>query len=126
MIKKILRHLHGLFREHIQKPLTRSPHWSATRKAFLKTNATCAACNGTTKLNVHHKEPFHLDPALELDPKNLITLCMGSLECHLLIGHGDDFKAYNPNVAEDAATVLRDASQRDAIILKAKQNRKYV
>jgi 5-methylcytosine-specific restriction endonuclease McrA len=59
-------------------------------------------------LNVHHKKPFHLFPQLELEPTNLITLCMESgKDCHIKLGHGDNFKAYNPNVEEDVNAVAK-------------------
>ena len=83
----------------------RSSKWPAARKKHMKTNPVCEACGSSTELDVHHIKPFHLHPTLELDPANLITLCMEN-DCHLYVGHGDNFKAYNPNVKEDAATVL--------------------
>jgi hypothetical protein len=59
-------------------------------------------------LNVHHVLPFHLKPELELDPSNLITLC-SSLDknCHLDIGHGDNFRAYNASVREYALRISK-------------------
>ena len=83
----------------------RSSQWEGVRNKFLKENPTCAACGADKRLNVHHKHPFHLHPELELDPTNFITLCM-VMDCHLLVGHGDNFKAYNPDVAADAASIL--------------------
>jgi hypothetical protein len=85
--------------------------------------------NQVIKLPVHHhKKPYHLHPELELDPNNLITLCMENL-CHIDIGHGDSFKAYNPNVAEDASTVLANKEQLKRILaevsVKAKQQRLF-
>jgi len=94
----------------------RSPHWPTVEKHFREVHPTCAACGGTERLNVHHIIPFHVNAALELDPNNLITLCMGKLECHLKIGHMDDFKRSNPNVKEDCAKILADQSKRDEII----------
>ncbi len=76
-------------------------------------------------MNVHHMKPFHLDPPLELDPTNLISLCMGKFECHIRIGHGDDFKAYNPSVQVDAALCLRNPGSRADIEAKAKAKRLY-
>src|SRR5271154_2464130 len=102
---KFAKVIHGLAREHIVKTLTRSGEWPTVRKHFLEKNPTCAACGGKSLLNVHHKEPFHLDPRLELDDNNLITLCIRNL-CHIDIGHGDDYKFYNPNVVKDAAEAL--------------------
>jgi len=90
------------------KPLAlRSPHWETTRKNHLKLQPTCAACGGTNKLQVHHKQPFHLHPELELDQNNLITLCeYGDVDCHYNIGHFRNWKSFNPNVEQDAKEKL--------------------
>jgi 5-methylcytosine-specific restriction protein A len=88
----------------------RSPRWPITRLAHLHTNPSCAACGATTKLEVHHKAPFQTNPQLELDPKNLITLCESTSDgiiCHLCVGHIGNYKEYNSNVEEDAARILR-------------------
>lgn len=90
------------------KPLSlRSPKWHGVRDAFLKDHASCAACGGTVKLQVHHKQPFHLHPDLELEPTNLITLCETVTKCHLKIGHLGNWKSFNPNVVDDAANTLK-------------------
>lgn len=84
----------------------RSGCWPRIRAQHLEHNPACAVCGGTEKLEVHHRKPFHLEPALELDPDNLITLCeanKGGVNCHLFVGHLGNFKAFNPAVAEDAA-----------------------
>ena len=83
----------------------RSSKWPGVEHAHLKQFPTCAACGSAKHVQVHHMRPFHLHPELELDPNNLISLCMDN-DCHIYIGHGDDFKAYNPNVKEDAAKVF--------------------
>ena len=48
-------------------------------------------------------------------------------DCHLLVGHGDNFKAFNPNVVEDAAYIAarRDklTESIDEMAKKAKENR---
>lgn len=121
---KFARIVQGLAREHIGKALTRSGEWQTVRKHFLEKNSVCAACGGNSLLNVHHKKPFHLDPRLELDETNLITLCIKNL-CHIEIGHGDDYKAYNPNVETDAKEILMHPDAKDSIVARAKQNRKY-
>lgn len=72
---------------------------------------------------MHHLKPFHLFPKLELDPANLITLCMTKKMCHLLIGHGDDFAMYNPNARLDAHLVLAEPERREEICALAKKNR---
>jgi 5-methylcytosine-specific restriction endonuclease McrA len=124
MLKHILNVAKSLVREHITKATTRSNAWASIRKAHLKKNPTCAACGGTQFLQVHHKEPFHLDPSKELDLTNLITLCMGEYECHLKIGHGDNFKAYNPTVEPDSETVRTRPDRRFEINELAEKNRK--
>jgi len=104
----------------IEKP--RSPLWPKTEKAYRKLHPVCECCGSKVKLNVHHKKPFHLYPELELDETNLITLCMDK-ECHLKIGHGDNFKDYNPNVVIDVQELNQDISKFDEIALEAKTNR---
>jgi len=84
------------------KGLTRSPRWWRVRKTHLAAHSDCAACGGVKKPEVHHIHPFHLAPERELDPTNLVTLCESSTACHFLIGHGKDWKAFNPTVREDA------------------------
>jgi hypothetical protein len=57
------------------------------------------------KLEVHHIKPFHLHPELELEPKNLITLCENKsdgVNCHLLFGHLGSFRSFNVRVISDA------------------------
>lgn len=83
----------------------RSGRWRAVRAAHLAAHPACEVCGGADKLEVHHKQPFHLNPALELDPANLITLCeanKGGVNCHLHFGHLGCYRAFNPDVAVDA------------------------
>jgi 5-methylcytosine-specific restriction enzyme A len=99
-------------KEKIQgKPFSvRSSKWQTVRKNFLESNKTCAACGAEINLQVHHKKPFHTHPELELDLKNLITLCeeKGERGCHLKLGHLGDWKSYNPNVEKDARKKLKE------------------
>ena len=84
----------------------RSSKWPTARAAHLKDHGTCAVCNGTKNLEVHHIKPFHVDPSLELDPTNFITLCesgKNGINCHLLVGHLGNFKSVNLDVVADAA-----------------------
>jgi hypothetical protein len=74
-------------------------------------------------LQVHHILPFHLNPQLELDPSNLITLCMGKLECHLIIGHGGDYKDYNPSVVKHAELCRLKPLERKVIESMAKSGK---
>jgi len=104
MIHRVVAAIKDVFQG---KPLAlRSSHWHSVRETFIKTHNTCAACGNTTKLQVHHKQPFHLHPDLELDPSNLITLCESTTKCHLEIGHLGNWKSFNPDVVEDAAKSL--------------------
>ena len=84
----------------------RSSEWSRVRKEFLEKNPVCACCGGDKKLQVHHIQPFHSHPELELEESNLITLCRRKkygIDCHLLVGHLGWFKNVNLHVEEDAA-----------------------
>jgi hypothetical protein len=90
----------------------RSPHWPAVEKAFRKLHPQCVACvvKSVTHIQIHHRFPFHYcialgRPDLELDMRNLITLCewkSPSPNHHLLIGHLDSFASSGLDVAEDA------------------------
>jgi 5-methylcytosine-specific restriction endonuclease McrA len=126
MLKHFVNVAHSLLREHVVKRVTRSSEWHSVEKAHLKVQPFCAACGSNNRLQVHHKEPFHLDPALELDPTNLITLCMDTNECHLKLGHGDNFKAYNPNIVADVEALVKDPSVRSLLEARAKENRKFI
>lgn len=88
----------------------RSPHWRVVRHQHLASQPACAACGGTTNLEVHHIQPFHLRPDLELQFDNLITLCeskKGGLNCHLALGHMGNYRTgVNPFVQNDASFIL--------------------
>ena len=107
---------------HVGHGKERSPKWPHVEKLHLKLEPVCAACGSSKKLNVHHKKPFHLFPESELDLNNLITLCMDK-ECHVKIGHGGNFKDYNPDVAEDSAKVLANQSLFEEVVADAEKKR---
>jgi 5-methylcytosine-specific restriction enzyme A len=91
----------------------RSPEWPRVRREWLAQCPTCAACGTRKNVEVHHKQPFHLFPALELDPKNFITLCeQPTIEHHLHVGHLGNWKNFNPNVVTDAAKLFSTAQGR--------------
>lgn len=106
-----------------KKSHLRSPQWNSVRDAHLVEHGTCAACDGNENLQVHHVLPFHLHPEKELDPDNLVTLCMGEWDCHLNIGHGGSFRAFNPHVHEDAYRFRHSGPMRHEIIAEAKKGR---
>ncbi|HYE70421.1 MAG TPA: HNH endonuclease [Aquabacterium sp.] len=98
-----------------QRGLRRSSAWATVRAEHLRANPECAACGGRTHLAVHHKVPFHVDPARELDPDNLITLCdHPARKCHFAIGHLWSWERWNPDVDRVAADLrkLRAEAQR--------------
>jgi 5-methylcytosine-specific restriction enzyme A len=80
----------------------RSGRWPAVRRAWLAKHPRCAVCGGKRKCEAHHVLPHQIAPELELSKRNLITLCRGATNCHLLFGHLGDFAAYNPAVRLDA------------------------
>lgn len=83
----------------------RCSDWAKIRKQHLLRNPRCAVCGGTKKLEVHHIEPFHMNPARERDPTNLMTLCESrkrGLTCHLFVGHKGNYRNQNLRVIEDA------------------------
>ena len=100
----------------------RSPKWPHVEKLHLKLEPACACCGSTKKLNVHHKKPFHLFPQFELDLNNLITLCMDK-ECHLKVGHGNDFKDYNPDVEADSKRVHDNIALFEEVATEAQKKR---
>lgn len=119
--KKHLAHATALVQHALRDVGTsakRSSAWPKTEKAWLTVHDTCAACGGRVRLNVHHKTPFHVQPELELDMRNLITLCMEiDKHCHLKLGHGGNFKAFVPFVEElsRAALVARRMKKLDVV-----------
>lgn len=116
---RVLKHLKGLIREKLKEKL-RSPEWPEVRNKYLKNNPTCEACGSVKNLQVHHVEPFHLHPELELDDSNLITLCMSENDCHLLIGHGDNWRCYNPTVRQDSIEFRKNPANRQMITERVK------
>lgn len=83
----------------------RHPRWPSVRREHLLQYPMCEACGTTDQLVVHHIRPFALNPQLEIEPDNLLTLCSA---CHLSVGHCGDFRRENPNVVEDAAIALAE------------------
>jgi len=126
MVSKIrhgLRILRSTFRETVKRH-TRSPKWAKLEKEFVKHNPLCAACGAELRIQVHHIQPYHLHPELELEPKNLIQLCMGPNECHFLLGHGASWKAYSPSIVSLAHSARNDPVKLKKTQEKAKKTRK--
>lgn len=91
----------------------RSPQWPRVRRQHLAKHPYCAACGTTRFLEVHHVDPFYNNPARELDPDNLITLCGDQANCcHFVIGHLTDWHSYNPDCRLDAHTLILKIENR--------------
>lgn len=114
----------GMVREHVVKRVARSSRWARVRREHLRANPSCAACRNPHRLQVHHIVPFEDRPDLELDPSNLITLCMGFYECHLHVGHGGDYRFFNPHVVLSAKDIYDDPTLRGQVELEAMIYRK--
>lgn len=87
----------------------RHPRWRSVRRHHLRMHGSCAACGSTRHLEVHHIIPRTVDPARELDPSNLMTLCTGDRGkggCHLVIGHRGRWEAWEPDAVILAAQHL--------------------
>ena len=106
-LKHGIRKLISTARESV-KSIGRDPAWGRVRDAHLKMMPFCAACGETEHLQVHHKLPVHIDKHRELDPTNLITLCMGENECHLSVGHNGSWRDYNERIDEVIEALRRD------------------
>jgi len=87
----------------------RSSGWSKLRDEWIKDYPQCAVCGTKNGCVPHHVEPFHVNPALELDRNNLITLCPPH---HLLIGHLMNWASYNSYVRHDANYWLSKIARR--------------
>lgn len=122
-------HVAHRVRHAFRSPQPRDPHWASVRKAFLSAHLECAACGSSKSLEAHHVMPFHIDPQRELDPTNLIALCLSPGRwCHLAIGHGGNYRAYNPAARDDADAMRAalDSGDKDAasaILARAKAYR---
>ena len=77
----------------------RSSQWQRIRREYHDQNPLCAVCNTRKKIEIHHKHPFHLNPELELDKNNLISLCK---EHHFWFGHLGSYQSFNEEVEKDA------------------------
>ena len=87
----------------------RSPKWDEKERAFLKAHPRCEACGSKLHLEVHHKQPFHLRPDLELVDSNLMTLCRAD---HFAFGHLHEWESYNPAVVVDVKRYRQKVKNR--------------
>lgn len=73
--------------------------WRSLRNEVIRCYPECAMCGYGKELEVHHIQPKHIKPWLALEWDNLIVLCR---DCHLHLGHCNDFDNYNANIVEIA------------------------
>jgi len=105
----------------------RSAEWPKVEKLHLQAQPKCVCCTPEMRPNagvqVHHIFPFHYcialgRPDLELDLRNLVTLCEDEAgkpgeNHHLLVGHLDSFQSSNLNVVEDATSSFHGKSAEE-------------
>ena len=73
------------------------------RRRWLLAHPFCQVCGGMEKLEIHHVTPVSVNPSLELDAENLLTLCMAFPRyCHLQYGHLGSWTTWNPHVRQIA------------------------
>lgn len=105
-MKNPLTQLSKLFVQVFVFKKRRSPHWPKIRADHLKVESWCRGCGGAIDLEVHHVQPYHINPELELIDTNLITLCENyKVRCHLLKGHLGSWRRINPNILKEAVAV---------------------
>lgn len=102
-----LRRLFGL--DPIFGGVPRSPLWPHVRRQHLKNHPTCAVTGRQDNLEVHHIHPYHLEPSLELNSRNLITL---NRDVHFIFGHLMNWSSYNPDIEWDAESFRRKIENR--------------
>lgn len=90
----------GWLRRTTENLFGRSGAWARVRRQHLEREPACVACGRSKDLEVHHMQPYHEHPELELDPGNLITLC--AQPCHFVFGHLLNWSRSNPMVRHDA------------------------
>jgi len=100
----VFRWLLSLFQRTPIGSRPRSSQWPKVRAEHLRRYPECAACGCDTDLEVHHIIPYHVDPSMELNFENLMTLCGDKAsDCHRRLGHGFNWTLWNDQVIRDAA-----------------------
>ena len=114
MIESILKYIQNLLEAWQSRDSLRllgsrrSPDWRDFRNEHVKDY--CEFClKDNLPLEVHHIQPFHLFPELELDPDNVVTGCR---PCHLKFFNLGSFRSYNIDVKEDIEKMSTKIKQR--------------
>lgn len=94
---------------HPDNPSKRSAHWPAARAAHLKKQPVCCISGLAHDLDVHHAQPFHEKPELELEESNLRTVFR---PLHFVVAHLCNWKSWNAAFDETVAHLRQLISQR--------------
>jgi hypothetical protein len=105
--------------------ITRSSKWPHVERAHLAKQPHCVACRAPMKgvrVEVHHIFPVHFCVALgradlELDERNLVTLCTAQTagNHHLLVGHFDDYESMNLHARNEAEHMFHGLTARQLL-----------
>ena len=89
----------------------RSSQWPTFRKTHIKDHCEVCGKKGTflKPLELHHVEPYNINPSRELDPTNVQTGCR---RCHQLVYHLDNFHSWNIDAQEDAKILFKKIQHR--------------
>ncbi len=90
----------------------RHAKWDKVRREHLENNRSCLVCDIKLGLDVHHIIPYWQRPDLELDLKNLVTLCGPPWNHHFWWGHLGSWKSYNLRIERDAEWFKRRVESR--------------
>ncbi len=99
LIGSVLGYLFVNVKDSVYSALTkRNPKWWGVRTTHITVYNKCKVCSTQKSLDVHHIIPVSVDPSLELNFDNLVTLCRHH---HFYIGHKGNWNDFNINVEED-------------------------
>lgn len=91
-------------RRQAEQLFDRAGAWPRVRREHLQREPVCQACGSDSELEVHHITPLAAGGE-ELSPQNLITLCGGARNCHLMVGHAGSWRKYRPDVRGICQTI---------------------
>ena len=75
----------------------RSGKWPRFLRELLAAHPNCRGCGRKAETG-HHLVPFHERPDLELEPANVVPVCV---PCHFVVCHGSSWNLTIPTAAED-------------------------
>lgn len=72
--------------------VARASGWPKVCRDYLSANQLCRGC-GRKAETVHHLDPVHEKPELELDPDNFVSV---DVPCHFVLCHAGDWRLTVP------------------------------